>query len=69
VRDEGGGDNVDMVCAHISKYGNIDNHKVKIAVKYAKNQKKMRDKVGGLVDTWSVCTFPNMVTLAIINKK
>jgi UDP-N-acetylglucosamine transferase subunit ALG13 len=38
-----------MVCVHISKYGNIDNHKVKIAVKYAKNQKKMKDEVGGLV--------------------
>jgi hypothetical protein len=49
--------------------GNIDNHKVKIAVKYAENQKKMRDEVGGLVDTWSVRTFPNMVTLAIINEK
>ena len=32
------GENVDMVCAHISKYGNIDNHKVKIAVRYAKNE-------------------------------
>jgi UDP-N-acetylglucosamine transferase subunit ALG13 len=30
-----------MVCAHTSKYGNIDNHKVKIAVKYAKNHKVM----------------------------
>jgi hypothetical protein len=29
-----------MVCAHISKYGNIDNHKVKIAVKYAKKSEK-----------------------------
>jgi hypothetical protein len=58
-----------MVCVHISKYGNIDNHKVKIAVKYAKNQKKMRDEVGGLVDTWSVRTFPNTVTLTIINEK
>jgi hypothetical protein len=38
-----------MVCAQISKYGNIDNHKVKIAVKYAKNWKKMRDEVGGLM--------------------
>jgi hypothetical protein len=54
-----------MVCAHISKYSNIDNHKVKIAVKYAKNQKKKRDEVGGLIHTWSVHTFPNMVTLAI----
>jgi hypothetical protein len=25
----------------------------------------MRDEVGRLVDTWSVRTFPNMVTLAI----
>jgi hypothetical protein len=58
-----------MVCVHISKYGNIDNHKVKIAVKYAKNQKKMKDEVGGLVDTWSARTFPNTVILAIINEK
>jgi hypothetical protein len=55
-----------MVCAYISQYGNCDNHKVKITVKYAKNQKKMRDEVGGLMYTWSVHTFPNMVTLAII---
>jgi hypothetical protein len=34
-----------------------------------RNQKKMRDEVGGLVDTWSVRTFPNRVTLAIINEK
>jgi hypothetical protein len=40
-----------------------------MAVKYAKNYKKMRDEVGGLRDTWSVRTFPNMVTLAIIKKK
>jgi hypothetical protein len=46
-----------MVCAHISKYGNIGNHKRKIAVKYAKNEKKMRGEVGGLVDRWSVHTF------------
>jgi hypothetical protein len=58
-----------MVCAHISKYGNIGNHKRKIAVKYAKNEKKMRGEVGGLVDTWSVHTFRNMVTLVIINEK
>jgi hypothetical protein len=37
-----------MVCAHISKYSNIGNHEGKIAVKYAKDQKKMRDEVGGL---------------------
>jgi hypothetical protein len=45
MRDEagwggGGGGSEDMVCVHISKYGNIDNHKVKIAVKYAKIRKK-----------------------------
>jgi hypothetical protein len=40
-----------MVCAHISKYGNIGNHKRKIAAKYAKNEDKMRGEVGGLVDT------------------
>jgi hypothetical protein len=37
MRDEAGGGNVDMVCAHISKYGNIGNHKGKIAEKYLKN--------------------------------
>jgi hypothetical protein len=58
-----------MVCAQISKYGNISNQRWNIAVKYAKNYKKMRDEVGGLRDTWSVRTFPNMVTLAIIKKK
>jgi 3-oxoacyl-[acyl-carrier-protein] synthase III len=51
------GGNVDMVCAHISKYGNNDNRKVKIAVKYARNQKKMKDEVGGLMCTWSVRTL------------
>jgi hypothetical protein len=59
---------VHLVCANISKYGNIDNHKVKVSVKYAKNQKKMRDEVGGLMYTWSVRTFPNMVTLAITDE-
>jgi hypothetical protein len=29
----------------------------------------MRDEVGGLMHTWSVCTFPNMVTLASIDEK
>jgi hypothetical protein len=38
-----------------------------MAIKYANNQKKMREEVGGLVYTWSVRTFSNMVTLAIIN--
>jgi hypothetical protein len=57
-----------MVCAHLSKYGNIGNHKGKIAVKYVNNQKKMRDEVGGLMCTWSVRIFPNMVTLAIIDE-
>jgi hypothetical protein len=51
-----------MVCAHISKYGNIGNHKVKMGVKYAKNLKKMKDEVEGLMYTWSVRTFPNIVT-------
>jgi hypothetical protein len=32
-------------------------------------RKKMRDEAGGLVDTWSVCTFPNIVTLAIMKEK
>jgi hypothetical protein len=54
-----------MVCAHISKYRNIDNHEGKIAVKYAKKSEKMRDEVGGLMCTWCVPTFPNIVTLAI----
>jgi hypothetical protein len=40
-----------MVCVHISKYGNIGNHEGKIPVKSAKNQKKMRDEVGGLMYT------------------
>jgi hypothetical protein len=50
-----------MVCVHISKYGNIGNHEGKIPVKSAKNQKKMRDEVGGLMYTRSA----NIVTLAI----
>jgi hypothetical protein len=54
-----------MVSAHMSKYSNIGNHEEKIDVKYAKNRKKMRDKVGVLMCTWSVRTFPNIVTLAI----
>jgi hypothetical protein len=58
-----------MVCAHISKYGNIGTPKRKIAVKYAKNWKKMRDEVGELMNTWSVRTFPNMVILAILKEK
>jgi hypothetical protein len=40
-----------MVCAHGSTYGHIGNHEGKIAVKYAKNQKQMRDEVGGLMYT------------------
>jgi hypothetical protein len=54
-----------MVCAHSSKCGHIGNHEENIAVKYTKNQKKMRGEVGGLMYTWSVDTFPNIVILAI----
>jgi hypothetical protein len=45
-----------MVCAHMSKYSNIGNHEEKIVVKYAKNQKKMRDEVGGLMCIHGLCT-------------
>jgi hypothetical protein len=53
-----------MVCAHISKYIDIGNHLGIIAVKYAKKSEKMKD-IGRLMYTWSVRTFPNIVTLAI----
>jgi hypothetical protein len=36
-----------MVCAHLSKYGNIGNHERKFAVKYAKNQKKLGMRLEG----------------------
>jgi hypothetical protein len=58
-----------MVCAHISKYRNIGNHEGNITVKYAKNQKKKEDEVGGLMCTWSVRTLPNIVILAIMKEK
>jgi hypothetical protein len=64
MRDEVGG-LMYMVCAHMSKYSNIGNHEEKIVVKYAKNQEKMRDKIGGLMCIWSVHTFPNIVTLTL----
>jgi hypothetical protein len=45
IRDEVGG-LVYTWSVHISKYGNIGNHQVKVAVKYTKkNQKKMRDRL------------------------